>query len=299
MKYQSLFSTDSLVKMNNKKQRTEKQLREHYEIEKRLASRLRNATRKERRFLYTSLYEELYRLVPHHSQLTRKTCLKRQEETVRNQMKLLIRFLGEEKSFLEIGPGDCALAFEVAKYVRQVYAVDVSETITKNSNVPKKFQLLLSDGVSIPVRKNSIDVAYSNQLMEHLHEDDAYNQLKNIFDTLAPGGVYLCLTPNRLNGPHDISKYFDMMATGLHLKEYTVTELRRLFKKVGFSKVMKYNLVRGEYRRLPIFPAILCESLLKILPNVLRRNVANTKLISGLIIIRLLGIKSNKRKNSG
>ena len=71
--------------------------------------------------------------------------------------------------------------------------------------------------------------------MEHLHPDDAVDQLKNIYNALVNGGKYICITPNRLTGPHDISKYFDNVATGFHLKEYTVTELSGLFREVGFS----------------------------------------------------------------
>lgn len=48
------------------------QIREYYEIEKELANRLRYASKQERRYLYSSLYDELYRRVPLHPQLTRK-----------------------------------------------------------------------------------------------------------------------------------------------------------------------------------------------------------------------------------
>lgn len=284
---------------SKKEQRTEKQLREHYEIERKLADRLRNAPRNERRTLYTSLYEELYRLIPHHPQLTRKRSPEQQQEAVKNQMKILSRLLDENKSFLEVGPGDCALAFHVANFVTELYAVDVSKTITEASNIPRNFKLFLSDGCSIPVPKNSIDIIYSDQLMEHLHLEDAYDQLKNIFKALAPGGVYLCITPNRLNGPHDISKYFDTVATGFHLKEYTITELSILFKNVGFSKVMMYIGVKGKYIRFPILPAVLCESVLERLPNRLRQILANTKPIRALIDIRLIGVKNDERKDAG
>jgi predicted SAM-dependent methyltransferase len=50
--------------------------------------------------------------------------------------------------------------------------------------------------------------------MEHLHPDDAFEQLKQIYTALTPGGLYICTTPNRLTGPHDVSKYFDETAAG-------------------------------------------------------------------------------------
>ena len=205
--------------------RTTEQVREHYEIEKDLAIRLRNASKQERRHLYSSLYNEMYQRVPHHPQLTQKSSHQRTLAAVSAQIKLFKHLLGKEITFLEVGPGDCALSLEVTKYVKQVYAVDVSDEITKDLTPPKNFRLILSDGCNIPVPKNSVDVAYSHQLMEHLHPNDAFEQLQNIYNVLTPGGIYICITPNRLSGPHDISKYFDTMASGFHLKEYTVSEL--------------------------------------------------------------------------
>ena len=81
---------------------------------------------------------------------------------------------------------------------------------------------------------NTINVVYSHQVIEHLHPDDAVTHLQEVYRVLSPGGAYICATPNRLNGPHDISKYFDREATGFHLKEYTTTELYGLFRQEGF-----------------------------------------------------------------
>jgi hypothetical protein len=74
--------------------RTMQQLREHYEIEKELASRLRNASREERRVLYSSLYDELFHRVPHHPQLTQKV-------SPDDNVRMLRRF--PDVCFLDIG----------------------------------------------------------------------------------------------------------------------------------------------------------------------------------------------------
>lgn len=137
-------------------------------------------------------------------------------------MGLLKYFLKPESIFLEIGPRECALSFEVSRHVRKVYAIDVSEEIIKAMRIlPQNFELIISDGTSIPVPENRITIAYSDQHMERLHPDDAFVQLQNIHDALTRGCVCLCITPNRLTSPHDISLYFDKVATGFHLKEYT------------------------------------------------------------------------------
>jgi hypothetical protein len=70
---------------------------------------------------------------------------------VQEQLGLLRRFLTPDSCFLEIGAGDCALSLHLAERVHQVYALDVSETISRESRVPANFRLILSDGVSVPV----------------------------------------------------------------------------------------------------------------------------------------------------
>ncbi len=153
-----------------------------------------------------------------------------------HQLRLLGPYLKPHTTFLEIGAGDCALSLHVAPRVGRVYGLDVSEEITRDLPTPGNFDLILSDGVSIPVTPGTVDIAYSNQLMEHLHPEDAEEQLSNIYTALAPGGAYMCITPNRLVGPSDISAYFDDVATGFHLKEYTNTELAGLCRRAGFTR---------------------------------------------------------------
>ncbi|MDH3588598.1 MAG: class I SAM-dependent methyltransferase [Gammaproteobacteria bacterium] len=270
---------------------TDEQIREHYEIEKSLAAKLLEANKTERSALYSSLYEELYRLVPHHPQLTRKISPEQRQQDIQHDLGLLKKFLNKDVSYLEVGPGDCAFSFAVADFVKKVFAVDVSKTITDTAVVPGNFNLILSDGCSIPVPKGSIDIAFSNQLMEHLHPDDAYEQLSNIFDALAPDGVYVCITPNRLNGPHDISLHFDTVATGFHLKEYTVHELSKLFKQVGFSKTLISISLKGRNFTVPVLPVVVCERMLELLPPGPRRKIASATPFRQLINIRLIGTK--------
>lgn len=254
--------------------RSIERLREHYLIEKELAARLRAATKEERRHLYSTLYDELFQRVPDHPQLSRKlnTMLRRRE--VRERLDLLKHYLRADTTYLEIGPGDCALAIEAARRVRTAIAVDVSREIASGIHLLRNLELLITDGSSIPVPPGSIDVAYSDQLMEHLHPDDAVEQVRNVHEVLAPGGIYVCLTPNRWSGPHDISRYFDEEATGFHLREYTVAELTNLFKEAGFRRVRV--LVGSSGLHLPVFAGWVrsLERLLEMLPRNIARQLA-------------------------
>lgn len=258
------------------KQRTTAQLQEHYLIEQQLASRLRQAPKAERRGLYNTVYDERIQRIPDHPLTIQATDRAVQLRAIIPQLRLLQPFIKPFSVFLEIGPGDCALAMKVAKRVKKVYAVDVSYSLLRDTVHPENFQLCLSDGIEIPVPSASVDVAYSNQMMEHLHPEDAQDQLLNIYTALAPGGKYICITPNRLSGPWDISRHFDETATGLHLKEYTITELAQIFRSAGFSKVHVFLSYMG-YKlspMLPVFPITWLELGLERMPRGLRKKIA-------------------------
>lgn len=274
-------------------ERPESKIRQHYEIEVELADKLRHSSAVARQSLnmYATLYDELYRRVPHHQQLTCKQSAESTRRAVMWQYGLLKRFLNSNTVFLEIGPGDCSLSFAVSKKVKRVFAVDVSETITMHASYPDNFNLILSDGVSMNLPRESIDVAYSNQLMEHLHPDDARKQLQNIFNTLKPRGHYLCVTSNSVNGPWDISYYYDNEAKGFHLKEYTMCEMVNLFKEIGFVQLRSFIGARGVYVRFPVSPIILLEKSLSLLPARIRVRIGRLMMFKMILGIKIVGIK--------
>lgn len=270
--------------------RSHKEIEQHYRIEKELANRLREAKREDRAQLYGRVYDELFQRVPTHPQLTRKHDNSARASAVAERIALLSQFFGPATVFLEIGAGDCSLAREVAKHVKKSLALDVSREILDARGAPN-FEPVLSDGCSVPVPAGSVTLAYSYQVMEHIHPDDALEQLRNIFAALAPGGTYLCVTPNRLNGPHDVSRYFDPVASGFHLKEYTFTELSRLFRQVGFRGVEPYIGMRHRYFRVPLTLLVVLEKALGWLPRRVRSWLGNLRGVQNLLFISLAAIK--------
>ena len=279
------------VRIPRDEKRTPEQLRDHYEIEKELAARLRRATKEERKRLYGPLYDELFRRVSHHPQLTERSDPQIRRTDVARQMRFLRRFLKPDSVFLEVGAGDCGLSLEVAKRARKVFSVDVSREISEGEGRPSNFELILSDGTSVPLPQGSVTLAYSRRLMEHLHPEDALEQLRNIHAALAEGARYVCITPNRFSGPFDISGYFEDAATGFHLKEYTLTELAAIFKSVGFSGVAAYAGGQGAYLRVPLSLILLTEKMLQALPPVWSKALARTFPMRALLGMTVVGVK--------
>lgn len=260
-----------------------------YEVEKELAARLRQAPPGQRLGLYPRVYDELFQRLPQHP-----TKLKTADDVRRDihgQMVFLRQFLKKDYVMLEIGPGNCAVAFESARHVRKVYGVDVVEKMTTTMAKPDNFELMICDGVNFSLPENSVNLAYSNQVVEHLHPDDMLEQTRNVCKALVPGGAYVCVTPNRITGPHDVSAWFDNEATCLHLKEYTTGELAALFRKAGFSRAVAYAGLHGRFARCPVAAIAAFEAALGVLPHSWARALARNLPLRMIGGIRLVGVK--------
>jgi SAM-dependent methyltransferase len=266
-------------------------LKRHYDVERALGDRLRTLPAAERRAMYGRIYNELFARVPDHPQLTRKVAPERQRQKTTAEFRLLRKFITPDSTFLEIGAGDGAVSLRVAEDVKSVTALDVSDIILKDIAAPANVRLLVFDGCEIPLAPDSVDVAYSNQVIEHLHPEDAALQMSSLLRILKPGGSYVCVTPNRLNGPHDISMFFDTVATGLHMKEYTYREMDRFFRSLGFDRTGACLGIKGRFAVLPIWCAGIVETALSILPTRLRMSVGRTSLFEKLLFIRFVAYK--------
>jgi SAM-dependent methyltransferase len=233
--------------------RTYEQLKNHYQVEKALAARLRRSTREQRKEIYATMYDELFRQVPDHPRLT-----KREDERLtllanRGKFALLRRYIDKTTVFAEFAPGDCQFAIEVAKHVKQAYGIDISDQRKPGHTCPDNFELFLYDGSSFDgIPGNTVDVFFSDYLIEHLHPDETRSHFEIVYRLLKKGGRYIFRTPHALTGPHDISQYFCEEPEGFHLKEWTHTELRRLIGDIGFSRYVSYWSAKGMQIRSPV-----------------------------------------------
>ncbi|MGC8744460.1 MAG: class I SAM-dependent methyltransferase [Verrucomicrobiia bacterium] len=255
--------------------RTPERLRHHYEVERELANKLRNSTRKERTELYKTLYDELFKRVPDHPRLTRREAPESLAWAVEARLSILKPLLNEKHTFLEFAPGDCRLAIEVAKYVKQVYAVDISDQSGNLQDKPQNFKLIVYDGYNLDLPQESVDIAFSYQFLEHIHPEDVDLHLKLAFKILKKNGAYLLSTPHAFSGPHDISVYFSDIPQGFHLKEWTYSELFTAAKNAGFNKMLIYRfgkLVRCGFLN---WLNLSLESAIGRLPVKLRKKISN------------------------
>jgi SAM-dependent methyltransferase len=265
-------------------ERTPEQLRHHFEVERELAGRLRRSTREERTRLFRTMYGELFARVPDHPRLARREDAEATRRAVESQMSLLRGQLAGVNTFLEIAPGDCRLAFEVARHVQRVIGVDISDQSGGAADRPENFELVVYDGYTLDIPEETVDLAFSYQFLEHLHPDDVPLHFAMIRRVLRPGGTYVFSTPHRFSGPHDISAHFSDQPEGFHLQEWTYGELGRVIEHAGFSAWFTYRCGRPRCTRAWNAATLGAEGLIGLLPRSLRRFVSG-RLFQGVTML--------------
>jgi SAM-dependent methyltransferase len=243
----------------------------HFEVERAIARRLMAADRAQRKRIYCTMYDELFAEVPDHPRLTRRDDPALTARVNRSKLRLLQPFLEAAGNFLEFGSGDCRFAFEVAARVEKVYAVDIADQIGPGVGRPDNFELVVYDGYDLGLPDDSIDVAFSDQLIEHLHPEDSERHFKTVLRLLKPGGVYVLRTPHRLTGPHDVSRYFSDRPECFHLKEWSYGELAALLRRLDYRSVAAYWFARGMLVRVPVTVFSAIEAVAGRLPRPWRK----------------------------
>ncbi len=239
--------------------------RRHFEIERELADRLRAASGADRRELYPEIYSELFRRIELPDDRSA------QRAQVGPLLELAAPFVRPDSRFAEFGAGRCDLSRAMAGRVARVWAVDAVDPGLAPGEVPSGFEFVISGAVGARLPAGGIDLALSCHFVEHLHPDDLPEHLAQVRDLLSDRGVYIVVTPNRIYGPHDISRGFSDRAQGLHLREYCHHDLARAMRRAGFARVGAI----GRPGRLPSVGRLLAagsaERVVDALPGTWRR----------------------------
>ena len=260
----------------------------HYELERKLASELLASDRQARAKLYGQVYDRLFSELPDHPQWS--ITPEARALQAQTQIRIIAPLLDRSKTFLEVGCGDAVLTKKVAPHAREVIGVDVTDRLVGQTR-PENFSILMSDGVALPVASNSVDLVFSNHLIEHMHPDDVAPHLAEILRVLKPGGRHACATPNRLNGPHDISVFFGFEPTGFHLCEYDHRSLARTMTAAGFRDLKAIGLLKGRRYEVPVRAAGAIEAVLDALPTPMLRRAIHIDMIYRLSQAMVVGRK--------
>ena len=112
---------------------------------------------------------------------------------------------------------------------------------------------MVYDGYDLSqISDESIDFVFSDQLIEHLHDEDVEHHFSIVKQTLKKGGAYAFRTPHAYCGPHDVSQYFSNIPECFHLKEWTFKDVKDV-EKIGFRRVNYYWSAKNIHIRMPRF----------------------------------------------
>jgi len=176
----------------------------------------------------------------------------------RQRVKNVMRFMGDVKGrrVLDLGCGVGFFGGEAAKRGAWVAGLDFSGTALEicHERLPQ-LGLVRADATRVPFRSASFDVVLVNDIIEHLAEDLGRAMMQEVSRVLRPGGRLVLDTDNdaflfhrkgfrRLNdwlerdteqraALREIKRTWN--APTLHIKIYSVSELRALIEGAGFK----------------------------------------------------------------
>jgi hypothetical protein len=120
--------------------RSFKQIKNHYLVERSIAERLKKSNREERALLHATMYDELFSKVPDHPRLTKRQSKKLTSLANKSKFDVVGRFLKKSVLVVEFAPGDCRFAYEVARKVKYIYGVDISDQGNPKDTIPDNFK---------------------------------------------------------------------------------------------------------------------------------------------------------------
>jgi SAM-dependent methyltransferase len=178
---------------------------------------------------------------------------------------------------------------------KRCVGIDISETVLDHqANMPANVELKIADATNLfLLEDNTFDVAFSTQLVEHVHPEDVQRHFDEIARVLRPGGRYICETPHPFTGPHDVSFHYDDVATCFHLKEYTFGEILTLMRHAGFTRYQAPVFRQAMYERRPWLARMgevpaqwrrVSELLIQHLPSGPRRKMAHVMRLNTVFV---------------
>jgi 2-polyprenyl-3-methyl-5-hydroxy-6-metoxy-1,4-benzoquinol methylase len=234
-----------------------------------LARSLAEASEKERPTMYGPVYDRIYEM---HLE-------SRPDQLEFGASPRLIPFLLKltkpDDRVMEVGCGGGLLAIALARAGRSVVGIDVASVILHiardRAAGTENIEFVKVDGLELPAKANSVDFAYSVEVLEHLHPDDVPKHLLELHRALRPGGQCWILTPNAI-AESSASDRFGVdveVDADVHLKEWTYAELGSALARAGFTELRSpwhhrigALLPLGVYARLETLPRWVLRSRL-------------------------------------
>lgn len=201
------------------------------------------------------LYDEFYsQLIPIYG---RDTSLIDGVNHKDKYVKLFSKEL-ENASVIDYGCGQGHMLQSIDRQLKTKGLLGIDVVIPEGLKSHKTIRFIESNIINHEFEEQ-FDVAFSDNVLEHLVPKDALIHLENIYKNLTTNGKLIIIMPNRLFGPWDVTRIKDysqsgkLAAQGGHVNESTHTEMARQLKEIGFKKVstilpipkLKYSIFKN------------------------------------------------------
>jgi ubiquinone/menaquinone biosynthesis C-methylase UbiE len=166
------------------------------------------------------------------------------EAAGRKDAELLGSFIGPSDTVLDLGCGIGRVTRYVAPLCREIWAVDVSETMLqfareRLAELPN-VRFLLGRGTALPeIDTASVDFAYSLLTLQHVEREHAFRLLRELRRVLRDGGCAYLTFPNLLSDEYlrAFLHYVEVDEVGnpARARFYTPQEVERILPAAGFT----------------------------------------------------------------
>lgn len=217
---------------------TEEMILKHWEIEKSLTIELLESNPENRLEIVEKCYDKLYRELWWLNKFIGTDNKMLPSQLYKNWIELIGP---PPKKIYEIGSGKAGLITFLASCGFECKATEITcERGKKYATESLNLSWGNSDGINLDRFEppDSYDVVISDNVIEHFHPDDLCEHFKNVFSILSKEGRYIFVTPHKHMGPTDVSIVFKRdKPIGMHLKEYTYSELKEKLEEAGFIDI--------------------------------------------------------------
>jgi 2-polyprenyl-3-methyl-5-hydroxy-6-metoxy-1,4-benzoquinol methylase len=204
-----------------------------FELEREFHKKIKQEDCKEvRKKLYVEIYAKVHPLLDTVDN----------DEVKQAHHDAMIRIFADElsgKDVLDVGCGDGLFLMRLSQSLQHGRLCGIDVTETSSIDRLSYFEFVAADVTEFSLDRE-FDVVWSDNVMEHISHQDLPGFLSSIRGCLASNGIFILMLPNRLFGPHDVSRVLDfsntgkVLAQGTHLSEMTYHEVLAMLREHGF-----------------------------------------------------------------
>jgi excisionase family DNA binding protein len=165
------------------------------------------------------------------------------DESIRDRL-LDLKILKKNMTILDLGAGDGYLSRAIAKLVKRVVAVDISQEMLKEllkkseQSGIKNIEPVESDGQDVPIGDAEIDVVCASMYLHHIEEPE--EAIEEMYRIAKPGGVVFLADYLEHKNKELTDKMHDIWPG------FNTSKLAGFFEKRGFKNIQVNTLKDDE-----------------------------------------------------